>query len=427
MGKTRVGVLKSLFLLPPAILLAAFLCFSVDVPYLDQWEFVPFLQKALNGALTAQDFWAQHNEHRILFPRIIMLALARATHWDVRAELALNFFLGVALFLLFAWQVRLAACEAGKPAPWGALSLVSLLTFSLSQWQNWFLGWQLQELLSLLCVVGSFFLLANPTRGAWALMGAVAAGIVGTFSFANGMLVWPAGALTLVVAAGWQPATRRSLAVWLIAGMLTAFAYLHGYQTPSYHPPVSAVLNHAPEYPVYVLRYLGQPVINWNGTAAACAGTVGLLAWLAMLPRARKGLLAVALALGLYAVGSALLTGLARVGFGTDQAMSSRYITLANPLWLANVLLACTFLTPLTGHARTRAIRIAGWTFALLLVTSSLYGGYRWTERCHAYRQARPALLSGEEPELLRRLYPDVSVLLERREFLKKHRLSVFR
>ncbi len=423
-GKPHKAWLRLLCFLPPATLLAAFLCFSVDVPYLDQWEFVPFLQKAMDGALTPHDFWAQHNEHRILFPRLIMLALARATHWDLRAELALNFLLGAALFALLAWQAGAAAKNAGRGEAWGLRAILSLIVFSLSQWQNWFLGWQLQEFLSLFFVLAALFLLDRSRSRVGFLALAAAAGVVGTYSFANGMLIWPIGAAMLCVS-GWNHANRQNLALWAAAGILTACSYLYDYHTPSYHPPLSAVLRHPIEYPLYVLRYLGQPVLNWNGTAAAWMGGAGLLAWIVLLYRTRveKHVFASCLGLGLYAIGSALITGLARIEFGPDQAMSSRYITLANPLWLAIAFLAWS----LPPGRKSRWLPRAAWTLAVLLVMASLYGGYRWTERYHAYSESRSALMAGDRPELLKRLYPDVPRLLERREILRKYRLSVFR
>jgi len=68
-----------LALVPLAFLLCVVARYAVPVPYWDQWEFVPLLEKTYHGQLTFHDLWAQHNEHRILFPRIIMLALAHLT------------------------------------------------------------------------------------------------------------------------------------------------------------------------------------------------------------------------------------------------------------------------------------------------------------------------------------------------------------
>src|SRR4051794_2788618 len=50
---------------------------AVDVPSWDQWELVGLLVKSSHGELRFADLHAQHNEHRVLFPRLLMLGLAR--------------------------------------------------------------------------------------------------------------------------------------------------------------------------------------------------------------------------------------------------------------------------------------------------------------------------------------------------------------
>jgi hypothetical protein len=422
-----------LALLPLFFLLAMFLCFGVDVPYLDQWELIPLLQKSYEGNLHLADFWAQHNEHRLIFPRLIMLALARWTHWDIRMELMVNFVLGMLLFSVAAHQVRKSISKQNVGEGRGILLLLSLLLFSLSQWQNWFLGWQLQVFLSLLCVITAIFALTQTPTRPGPMMVAMALSVVGSYSFANGMLVWPIGLVMLFMTArAWDAPMRRAVGAWMAVGGLTAASYLYDYHTPAYHPPLSAVFQHAADFPLYVLRYLGQPMINFHGGLAAMAGAIGLVLWFFLLWRFRhqRIFLAPYLGLGLYSLFSALVTGAARIEFGADQAMSSRYITLANPLWIANAVLTyvALFNAAETVFSRVMLRRVLGVGCAMLLLCTSLYGAYRWTERCHAYTKARQELVSGNNnTEQLRLLYPEISTLIERRETLKKYHLSVFK
>ena len=45
-------------------------CYGVNVPWGDQWDgMAPLFEKWFAGTLSFGDFWAQHNEHRCLFPR----------------------------------------------------------------------------------------------------------------------------------------------------------------------------------------------------------------------------------------------------------------------------------------------------------------------------------------------------------------------
>src|SRR5262245_35820129 len=66
---------KVLAAFPFLILIWAVARYSIDVPFLDQWDLVPLIDKMYQGQLTFHDLWMQFNEHRILFPKIIMLGL----------------------------------------------------------------------------------------------------------------------------------------------------------------------------------------------------------------------------------------------------------------------------------------------------------------------------------------------------------------
>ena len=56
----------------------------VDVPWWDDWEFYWLVQRDRAGTLTFMDFYGQHNEHRILWPNLVMFGLASISQWDTR-------------------------------------------------------------------------------------------------------------------------------------------------------------------------------------------------------------------------------------------------------------------------------------------------------------------------------------------------------
>ena len=70
-----------LILAPPLLIGILILRNGVDVPVLDEWDgTAPLFEKMADGSLGLGDFYAQHNEHRIFFPRLIFFALGRLTH-----------------------------------------------------------------------------------------------------------------------------------------------------------------------------------------------------------------------------------------------------------------------------------------------------------------------------------------------------------
>src|SRR5438046_7390687 len=85
-----IGRTAKPFLIFASPLLIGVLIFKngVDFPVLDEWDgTAPLFEKMTDGTLGIADFFAQHNEHRIFFPRLIFFALGRLTHWNIRAEL----------------------------------------------------------------------------------------------------------------------------------------------------------------------------------------------------------------------------------------------------------------------------------------------------------------------------------------------------
>jgi hypothetical protein len=326
------------YLLPP-ILLGIFQCYcALDFPMLDQWEIVPLLQTAEDG-ISLRELFSQHNEHRPLLPRIIMLLSAWLTDWDVRVENYLALLCGVLIY---------AMLHPALPArPWQATLLLSALVFSAVQWQNWLLGWQLQLMLGHALAIAAMLLLtaARPTTPAMPaiirlqLPAALLCAVASTFSFATGLVLWPIGLLLLL-------GQRRPAAAgaWALAGVAVVTAYFWDFHQPPHHAPPSPGAEHLG----YFLAYLGSPVAPYHALAAAMAGAAGLVALAAMLlapdpARDAKqhfhfGLHALNrlsapgqsawCALALFALGSAAITAYGRGHEGMQQASAA-----ATPPW----------------------------------------------------------------------------------------------
>ena len=433
------GILSALPLVGLVVLLVGY---HLDVPVQDQWEFTLFLGKAFDGTLSAHDFWTQHNEHRLLFPRVILLGLAALSRWNITWELAANVVLALGTFAVIVRAIKTTARRLGVRNICVLTPVVSLIVFSPSQWQNWFWGWQLQEFLNVLSAIAGLVLLTDARRLRRHFWAAVALGIIATYSFANGVAYWAVGALGLLLMPDESSARFRfRLGLWLLAATVAVGLFFCGYHHIEYHPAPWGIFEFAFGYVRYTLTFLGSPVVSYSSVGATLAGAaglglfVGLSAWL-IRARGRSNrvpleALAPWLCVGAYAVAGALVTAVGRLAFGVEQAMSSRYVTLADPLWLA--MLALAFLASAIRFraqgARVKRRFLVGLTavFVALLSVNAAYGAYKWTERYHYEVPARDALLTGDDPELLGRLHPDPNVVLERRPILQKHHLSVFR
>src|SRR5579862_5169820 len=65
--------------------------FGVDAVFWDEWVLVPLVDKLDRGTLSFSDLFAAHSEHRILFPQLLMLGIAEATHFNTLVTMYVSF------------------------------------------------------------------------------------------------------------------------------------------------------------------------------------------------------------------------------------------------------------------------------------------------------------------------------------------------
>jgi hypothetical protein len=333
---------------------------AVNVPWWDEWAMVPLFRGAASGTLHLGAFWVPWNEHRPVFPRAFLFGLAYVTHWDTRVELYVNFALAVATFaVLVLWMRRTL-----DRTPFVIASIVaSVVFFSLVQWENWLWGLQMEWFLSNLAAVGALWALTvtvdrSPRRGL--LIGAGCA-LVATFSFGQGLLLWPVGLALLIL-------RRRPWRTWAVLSVATPVVYFANWHEVAGHPSRSLFLEHPLQFADFVLRYL------WRGLAVSTAtgrlvGGAMLVAFLAaaayVVARRHDAALvnrsALWLGTGLYMLGAAVITAISRLGVGVEYAAQSRYMTAGALLAIATMALLFTIARSdhIAAHPITPAVRRA--------------------------------------------------------------------
>jgi len=402
----------------------------VDVPFWDQWELVPRLDRLDSGTLTFHDLWEQHNEHRPLFPVALMLTLARLSHWDTAWEIAANVFLGAAIFGI--WWRYLATAWRERGAPLWLLPLLSVLVFSFEQWENWTWGWQITAIMGTCATLLGLYFVSTVERGRWRFAASLFCGVWSTYSFAAGLVYWITGGLGLSI----TPSTRpwRRLVVWTIAGSLTIASYVYDYTRPA-QPSLfqTAGLGAVRVLLAYVCKYLGGPVVGFSEHGAAAAGAIVLCAFVVLAVRLRKlrgetAFLFPCL-VGAQTIAVACVSAAVRAWIGSAQAMASRYGTVAVPIWCAVAILTTLLLRE---EVRGRLwLRTAALAAAIAIAASSAASASNAlvsaTARSESLRLGRRGLIVGQSDALMLRLYPDAALIRQRRAILRMLRMSVFR
>lgn len=394
-GPAVKAVAGALVLLPVALGFLFVRRFGVDVPFGDVWTMVERFDKLSSGALTFRDMWIPHWEHRILFPRAVLLLVGVLADFD---QVVIMYMIQL---LLLATLVTLLLAFV-EDVGWRPLLFVPVpfLLFGLGQHFNLFNGMQIAFTLALFFGVLALYMLHRATRrgfGTWAFAAALAGGTVASFSLLSGLFVWPVGFLQLLV----SPLLRRtkllSLAAWSLGGLLVWAAYFYGWKIPERQE--SFYFFYSPSLGVdFFLMALGNPLAWWAPpTFALVCGlllaAVTLLALFLVFRTGRVDRYSFWLAVLAYSALYLVFLTLGRSGGGATFAMTSRYVTFT-VLGIAGVYVMLARLTVEDGSWVVRGA--LGLVFALVLATApfSYAAGFEMGERLNTIKEREAALIS---------------------------------
>jgi hypothetical protein len=408
----------------------------------DEWDTIPLFGRLRQGTATFHDFIRQHNEHRILFPRLVFaldLALTDARNTVNHASILVC----QALHVLLFWRMIFIGTQ-DRVVRWSLAAMVTLLLFSLVQYENFIWGFQIQ-------FVGVFLFF---TLAAWLLSGAQSGeGVshgnswfrvaLGFFFGAGAALVMSNGvAALLCIGLAFLTARRfncRTLAI-LLVGLALIVVYAATFTPNPGHTPLGFSLRNPLIFIHYVGVYLGSIFAPLGLKAASLAGFIGLVLlggaalglFTGRIARNRVNLTLVAI-LGFVAL-TAAMTAMGRASFGVGQAASSRYATPSAVFWAAAVTLVALWLLdrPRERPARAQPALwlLLGITFLTVATTALVQRAYRDQSRFRVVEMARAsdAILSEVyDTSALKVLFPDVELIKrDRIPILKAHRLNMF-
>ena len=428
-------------LIPPLVLILAVAWHGRNVPYWDEWEMVPLLEKLVRGEFGFGDLWVQHNEHRHIFAWIVMLLLMRWSDWNIFYELYANVAIAMLSFF-FLWRLIRETTAKADPglATWLVLP-ASLFSFSLIQYENWASGFQMPLFMNQLGAVIVAWGLARWPGGWRGLAVACGGALLAVFSFASGI-----GLLLLIpVAVLLQGGPRKVLLLILslAAGAIIAGFYFGGYRLPG-NPRGFLNLWFDPlAYIEFVLAYLGAPLSARNGALSIAFGLLGLLSligsahWLWRSAPMVRPLVTPWALLAAYALMSAMVTGMGRGESGVKGAMASRYTTLSSLFWIATSAVTALAFTLHRSRRRSSGAGnlLPGASMAALAIAIALgylssynFGWYRFEARGRQLSRGGECLLAyrNASDACLGELYPDPAELRRRAKILESLEVGPF-
>jgi hypothetical protein len=438
----RFRILRSPFaaLVPPLILGLCIWLWAVDVLNWDEWIiWAGVLEKLHAGVLTLADLIVQQNEQRNLAARLFGLLLFPAFGLNRLAECALNIALAGGLFLLVRRLYSKSALPDSDHAP---LLAISLLSFSLLQWETFSVGINSSVLLPPLGMWAGAVLAASGALS-WTRLGLlVLTGLIPSFCFVNGLFYWLC--LAPLVALHAEGQTRRILmtSAFVLAGALAWTVYFHGFARPPQHPSPFLALTHPFMLGGYFLAYLGGALVGDKNLLplaflAGCAALWLLFAHvqpsLAALRKngwrqSREDITRLSpwLAVIAFTLLSAMATAVGRSGFGLGQALESRYATFSTPLWLAVVCLHWQRARLLKPNVLLWARRVLAACLALFLV-SSVLSAVVLHNRAPKLAAARAEIFHCTDPQKLEAVFPDPAYVMLKLPLFLEYRAAMYR
>ncbi len=409
--------------------------YFVNVPILDNWSFVELYEKIHDGTATFADFVHQHNEHRILTARLVFVALAFWTGWDLTYE---AYAVIVVLLITFAALARTAFYQRSDSlpilVPLSVLVTCALL-FSMIQYGSLLFPVNLPWFMVIVSTSIGIFLLAWPSERlrVWRYAFAAAACGVATFSAANGLSSWLALLPLVVVFARESEYRLRWLVAWFGLFVACGALYFVGYEKPGDHPDIMVALSHPILAIKFFLILLGRPLAPWGeiGTMWIIGGVLcAVYLYLAFDYLRRFGSrlsdeYAPWLSLGLLAIFYAGMVTIGRVGAGEESAIrSDRYMTTTMLLAIALVhmvrLYVCDRYRALSSSKGTpkpayAVVFLYGVLFAYIVGVSlaTVERVEAWSVKTRQYEQCLE-LVHYAPPSCLREIFPAWGVIKER-------------
>lgn len=338
--------------------------FAESLPYWDEWDaegdrlLKPWMQHGLHWS----DLFAAHNEHRILWTRLLSLLLFQANErqWDNLVAVYANVLVYAATALL-AWCV-MAPRQAGKTGwllPGFLVLSLSWLPFGFT---NSLTGFQNQFYLMIGFAVACIGIAARG-RGHWSTpVGCVLLAIAGIFSMASGLLapVVAGAVLTARTMAGDLP--RRYALLGVPALVVVALTGVLLLPHVSGHDPLKA--GSVGEWFIALRNNLAWP-LGQSLTAVSLAWLPSLCAgWALVRSRLARPALFPAFGIAAWVLMQCMAMAYSR---GAEAVVGERYLDILALGLVANLCLAIQLCAACRGSGwRRLGIHLCPWLYAAM-------------------------------------------------------------
>lgn len=326
-----VPLLLGLATLPVAyMVLRTSLAFR-NAAYWDEIETVLDFLLKVRSAPTGHDVLTQlfsfGNEHRTVTSRLLFAVsywLTGTVNFTIIGVIGNAFVFGVGGLLIATAGTAVRRVQFAV--------ILACLLFQLQHFENFFWsGSSIDHFQVVMLATATMAALATGSAGGLAL--ACAAATLATFTLAQGILVWPVGALALAHARRWE-----HLKAWSVVAFLALGTFFTGFNFNTGHAIGDWSLAGFGRLGRYWLALLGAPVALGDPALAPPLGAALLILLATQLRPAVLTRERIALPLAVWAVAALLLVAVGRVDVVTGH-VHSRYYVLSCLAWALVIFL----------------------------------------------------------------------------------------
>lgn len=347
-GSLKIIALGALLAAPIAICIGFVHWCGVDVPYWDDWAFVKFYAAVKQGELGfSQILSVQHLDHRICVPFLLMLFISDLTKMNTVVIMYTTVFLSTLTALIFGWIIWEGTVESSSQEEKPESNLVARamlvalpvvwLTLTLRQWEVFSWAFMIQTVLLTLFSTSTFCLLNREDRNSFALPGAILCAVLCSYTYLNGLLVWPIG-LAFLIAKNWRSVERRrrlavSSLIWCVSAAVVLAGYFYKYERWPVSMSAGDIVFDPGRVLIYFLACLANPLASEHFAAVSMGAILLLLVGSLVCFTLRKQIDVTSdqffcIAICLFGLLTDGMIAIGRVGLGLHSAMYSRYSPL---------------------------------------------------------------------------------------------------
>src|SRR5882724_4869555 len=243
---------------------------SIDVPYSDTWGHLKMVEHFLAGHLTFDDIFRPHNQNRPVLLNVVLFLGAKYDHLNFESieYLSVIFIMTtISLLLYFSWPLF----KGRAVGFFLVFSCISLLLFSLAQWENLLLPINFVFFSTITFSVGSILLmnhhLSRPVSHVLSvdLAAATLLSELALFSMGGGALIWAVNLVQIVLSRALHR-RRVGLVIFVYGGvgLISLAIYLHDLGASV---KFDFLFSHPAQFLKFVLIGLGNSVVGYFNNA----------------------------------------------------------------------------------------------------------------------------------------------------------------